>query len=104
MSDPRGLRWLLIGLALAFLGLFVALPIVTVFAEAFRNGWRAYVDAIIEPDTWAAIKLTLLTAAIAVPLNVVFGVAASWLISKYRFPGKSALLTLIDLPFSVSPV
>jgi sulfate/thiosulfate transport system permease protein len=104
MTDPRWLRWLLIAIALGFLGLFVALPIVTVFVEAFKNGGRAYVDAITDPDTISAIKLTLLTAGIAVPLNVVFGVAASWLISKYRFPGKSALLTLIDLPFSVSPV
>ena len=104
MKDPAPLRWLLIALALAFLGLFVGLPVVTVFVEAFRNGAGAYFDAIKEPDTLSAIKLTLLTAGIAVPLNVVFGVAAAWLISKYRFPGKSALLTLIDLPFSVSPV
>lgn len=104
ISDPRPLRWLLIGLALAFLGLFVALPIVTVFVEAFRKGAGAYWAAISDPDTIAAIKLTLLTAAISVPCNVVFGVTASWLISKYRFPGKSMLLTLIDLPFSVSPV
>jgi len=98
MKDPAPLRWLLIALALAFLALFVGLPVVTVFVEAFRNGARAYLDAIKEPDTLAAIKLTLLTAGIAVPLNVVFGVAAAWLISKYRFPGKSALLTLIVLP------
>ncbi|HVR04033.1 MAG TPA: sulfate ABC transporter permease subunit CysW [Polyangia bacterium] len=104
MKDPAPLRWLLIALALAFLALFVGLPVVTVFVEAFRNGADAYWDAIKEPDTLSAIKLTLLTAGIAVPLNVVFGVAAAWLISKYRFPGKSALLTLIDLPFSVSPV
>ncbi len=104
MKDPAPLRWLLIALALAFLALFVGLPVVTVFVEAFRNGPGAYFDAIKEPDTLSAIKLTLLTAGIAVPLNVVFGVAAAWLISKYRFPGKAALLTLIDLPFSVSPV
>jgi sulfate transport system permease protein len=104
LKDPAPLRWLLIAIALGFLGLFVGLPVVTVFVEAFRNGAGAYLDAIKEPDTIAAIKLTLLTAGIAVPLNVVFGVAAAWLISKYRFPGKSALLTLIDLPFSVSPV
>jgi sulfate transport system permease protein len=104
LKDPAPLRWLLIAIALGFLGLFVGLPVVTVFVEAFRNGAGAYLDAIKEPDTISAIKLTLLTAGIAVPLNVVFGVAAAWLISKYRFPGKSALLTLIDLPFSVSPV
>jgi sulfate transport system permease protein len=104
ISDPPWLRWLLIGLALAFLTLFVALPIITVFVEAFRKGTEAYWAAIKDPDTIAAIKLTLLTAGISVPCNVVFGIAASWLISKYRFPGKSMLLTLIDLPFSVSPV
>jgi sulfate transport system permease protein len=104
LKDPAPLRWALIAVALAFVGLFVGLPVVTVFVEAFRNGARAYLDAVTEPDTISAIKLTLLTAGIAVPLNVVFGVAAAWLISKYRFPGKSALLTLIDLPFSVSPV
>jgi sulfate transport system permease protein len=104
MKDPRALRWTLIAIALAFVALFVGLPVVTVFVEAFRQGARAYVAAITDPDTLSAIKLTLLTAAISVPLNVVFGVAASWLISKYSFPGKSTLLTLIDLPFSVSPV
>jgi sulfate/thiosulfate transport system permease protein len=104
MKDPAPLRWLLIGLALAFLALFVGLPVVTVFVEAFRNGAGAYWDAIKEPDTLSAIKLTLLTAGIAVPLNVVFGVSAAWLVSKYKFRGKSLLVTLIDLPFSVSPV
>jgi sulfate transport system permease protein len=104
VSDPRWLRWTLVAIALGFLTLFVGLPVVTVFVEAFRKGAGAYWAAISDPDTVAAIKLTLLTAAVSVPLNVVFGIAASWLISKYRFPGKSALLTLIDLPFSVSPV
>ncbi|HVZ70980.1 MAG TPA: sulfate ABC transporter permease subunit CysW [Polyangia bacterium] len=104
MTDPRPLRWLLIGLALAFLTLFVGLPVISVFVEAFRNGAGAYWAAVSDPDTISAIKLTLLTAGISVPLNVIFGIAASWVISKYRFPGKSTLLTLIDLPFSVSPV
>jgi sulfate transport system permease protein len=104
MKDPRPLRWLLIAVALGFLGLFVALPVVSVFVEAFRNGAGAYLAAIRDPETLSAIRLTLLTASIAVPCNVVFGVAASWLIAKYQFPGKNALLTLIDLPFSVSPV
>ncbi len=80
------------------------MPLLAVFAEAFKKGWDAYVAAIIEPDAWAAIKLTLLTAAIAVPLNLVFGVAAAWTIAKFEFRGKNVLLTLIDLPFSVSPV
>jgi len=103
-ADPIWLRVVLVAIALAFLGLFVGLPLVTVFVEAFRNGARAYLDAITQPDTLSAVKLTLLTAGIAVPVDVVVGVAAAWLISKYRFPGKSVLLTLIDLPFSVSPV
>jgi sulfate transport system permease protein len=104
MRDPRPLRWLLIGIALAFLTLFVGLPVVSVFVEAFRKGAGAYFAAIRDPETLSAIRLTLLVAAIAVPCNLVFGVAAAWLISKYSFRGKSALLTLIDIPFSVSPV
>ncbi|RJG01614.1 sulfate ABC transporter permease subunit CysW [Noviherbaspirillum sedimenti] len=97
-------RALLIGIALAFLTLFLFVPLLAVFAEAFKKGWDAYVAAITEPDAWAAIKLTLITAAIAVPLNLVFGVAAAWTIAKFEFRGKNILLTLIDLPFSVSPV
>jgi sulfate transport system permease protein len=104
MKDPPLLRWALIALGLGFLGLFVALPLLAVFTEAFAKGPGAYLAAILEPETRAAIRLTLLTAAIAVPLNVVFGIAGSWLLAKYDFPGKSALTTLIDLPFSVSPV
>ena len=104
MKDPRLLRWFLLGLAFAFLALFVGLPIVAVFVEAFRKGASAYWEAIRDPETISAIKLTLITAAISVPMNLVFGIAAAWLIAKYRFPGKKALLTLIDLPFSVSPV
>jgi sulfate transport system permease protein len=104
MKDPRPLRWLLIAVVLAFLTLFVGLPVVTVFVEAFRKGAGAYWAAIRDPETLSSIRLTLLTALIAVPLNLAFGVAASWLIAKYKFPGKKALLTLIDLPFSVSPV
>jgi sulfate transport system permease protein len=103
-TDPLALRVFLIATALGFLALFVGLPVASVFVEAFRNGAGAYWAAISDPETVSAIKLTLLTAAISVPCNVVFGIAASWLISKYRFPGKSTLLTLIDLPFSVSPV
>jgi sulfate transport system permease protein len=104
LGDGRLVQTILIGLALAFLTLFVVLPIVLVFTQALAGGLKSYFEAIAEPDTRAAIKLTLLTAIIAVPANLAFGIAASWLISKYRFRGKSTLLTLIDLPFSVSPV
>lgn len=104
MKDPRPLRWLLMGTAFLFLALFVGLPVAAVFVEAFRKGVSAYFAAIRDPETLSTIKLTLLTAAISVPVNVVFGIAAAWLMAKYRFPGKKALLTLIDLPFSVSPV
>jgi len=104
MKDPRALRWFLMALAFLFLGLFVGLPIAAVFVEAFRKGTAAYFQAIRDPETISAIKLTLLTALISVPANLVFGIAAAWLIAKYRFPGKKGLLTLIDLPFSVSPV
>jgi len=104
LRDTPWVRRALIGVALLFLGLFVVLPVVAVFTEAFSKGLSGYFEAITEPVTRAAIRLTLLTAAITVPLNLVFGVAAAWLIAKYRFWGKNALLTLIDLPFSVSPV
>jgi sulfate/thiosulfate transport system permease protein len=97
-------RRVLVGVALVFLGLFLALPLAAVFAYALEKGGGAYLAAIVEPDARAAIRLTLLAAAIAVPLNLVFGVAAAWAIAKFAFRGKSLLLTLIDLPFSVSPV
>jgi sulfate transport system permease protein len=97
-------RRLLIGTALAFLVVFLFIPLATVFAEALRKGFGAYVAAITEPDALAAIRLTLTATAIAVPLNVVFGVAAAWAIARFDFRGKQVLLTLIDLPFSVSPV
>ncbi len=103
-TESLPVRVLLIVLALGFLGLFVGLPIVLVFSEAFARGFGPYVEKLRQPENLAAIRLTLLTAAIVVPLNVVFGVSAAWLISKYRFVGKSLLITLIDLPFSVSPV
>src|SRR3546814_6494250 len=90
--------------AFLFLGLFLFVPLFAVFAEAFRKGWDSYIAAIVEPDALAAIRLTLLTAAIAVPLNLVFGVSAAWCIAKFDFRGKNLLITLIDLPFSVSPV
>ena len=102
--EPAWVRYALITLALAFLTLFLFVPLVAVFTEALKKGWDAYLSAIVDEDAISAIKLTLITAAIAVPLNLVFGVAASWCITKFEFRGKSILLTLIDLPFSVSPV
>ena len=103
-SESALIRWLLIGTALAFLTLFLFLPLAFVFVTGLKKGLAVYLTAIVEPDALAAIRLTLLTAAIAVPLNLVFGVAAAWAIAKFRFRGKSFLITLIDLPFSVSPV
>lgn len=91
-------------IALVYVSLFLLLPLVTVFMEALRKGWQFYLDAIREPDAWSATKLTLLVAVIAVPLNLVFGIAAAWAIAKFDFRGKSLVITLIDLPFSVSPV
>ena len=97
-------RWTLTLLALSFLSLFILLPLVAVFFEALRKGWDVYITAITEPDALAAIWLTLTAAAIAIPLNLVFGIAAAWAIAKFEFRGKSILISLIDLPFSVSPV
>ncbi len=102
--DPAWFRFLLIAGALTFLGLFLFIPLAAIFAEAFRHGVGAYFAAFKEPDALAAIKLTLIAAGIAVPLNLIFGVAASWAIAKFEFTGKSLLITLIDLPFAVSPV
>ena len=103
-TEAPWVRALLIGVALAFMVLFLVLPLAAVAAEALRKGMDAYLEALREPDAWAAIRLTLLTAAIAVPLNLVFGIAAAWCIAKYEFKGKAFLTTLVDLPFSVSPV
>lgn len=103
-AEPPWVRRVLIGLALVFLTLFLFIPLATVFIEAFKKGWEVYVAAITDDDALSAVKLTLIAAAISVPLNVVFGVAAAWCIAKFEFHGKSVLLTLIDLPFSVSPV
>ena len=102
-ESPLGRR-VLIGIGMVFLALFLALPLVVVFVQAFAKGWPMFLDAIAEPDARAAIRLTLLVAAISVPLNCVFGVVASWAITKFEFRGKSLLISLIDLPFSVSPV
>ncbi len=104
LTEPRPIRWGLTALALAFLTLFLILPLLIVFLEAFSSGVSAYVAAVSEPDALAALKLTLLAAAIAVPANLVFGVCAGWTIAKFEFPGKQVLTTLIDLPFAVSPV
>ena len=103
-TEARWIRRGLIGLALSFMFLFLVLPLAAVFTEALRKGLDAYLEALKEPDAWSAIRLTLITAAVAVPLNLVFGVAAAWAIAKYEFWGKSLLTTLVDLPFSVSPV
>ena len=103
-TERRPVRIILITIAILFLTLFLLFPLISVFVEAFRAGLKAYWAAITEPDALAAVRLTLLVAAIAVPANVIFGIAASWAIAKFEFPGKSFLNTLIDLPFSVSPV
>jgi sulfate transport system permease protein len=103
-QDPVILRWVLTALALGFIGLFLVMPLAIVFKEALSDGWQSALAAIREPDAQAAIRLTLIAAAIAVPLNALFGIAASWAIAKFDFRGKGFLITLIDLPFSVSPV
>jgi sulfate transport system permease protein len=104
LTESPAARLTLIAIALAFLVLFLILPLIVVFAEAFREGARTYLAALSEPEALAAIRLTLLTAVIVVPLNALFGLAAAWAITKFEFRGKNLLITLIDLPFSVSPV
>ena len=103
-TESVWVRWLLIAIALAFMFLFLVLPLAAVATEALRKGVGAYLEALKEPDAWSAIRLTLITAAISVPLNLVFGVAAAWAIAKFEFRGKAFLTTLVDLPFAVSPV
>ncbi len=103
-EEPPLVKWLLIALALAFCFIFLLLPLVNVFAQALAKGFAYYWNSLADPDSLAAIRLTLLVAAISVPLNVVFGLAAAWALAKFQFRGKSLLITLIDLPFSVSPV
>lgn len=104
VNEKPIVRWLFIGIALLFLGLVVMLPLIAVFIEAFQQGVNLYWASITDPDAVSALKLTLLTALISVPLNTLFGVAAAWAITKFRFKGKNLLITLIDLPFSISPV
>ena len=102
--EPVWVKWAIIFVAVSFFAFFLLLPLLAVFTEALRKGWDVYWAALVEPDALSAIGLTLTAAVIAVPLNLVFGVAAAWLIAKFDFPGKHFLVTLIDLPFSVSPV
>jgi len=102
--DPAWVKWLVLSISMCFFVLFLLMPLIAVFVEAMRKGLGAYFAALVEPDALSAVRLTLLTAAIAVPLNLFFGVAAAWAIAKFDFRGKQILLTLIDLPFSVSPV
>lgn len=103
-SEPVWVRWLLTFIVLLFLSIFLIVPLAAVFTEALRKGFDTYITALSDPDALSSIKLTLIAAAIAVPLNLVFGVAAAWAIAKFEFKGKSILITLIDLPFAVSPV
>lgn len=102
--EPTWVKYTLIGIAMIFFLACLILPLILVFVEAFKQGVAVYFEALVNPDTLSAVKLTLITAAIAVPLNVVFGVAAAWCVAKYNFKGKAILTTLIDMPFSVSPV
>ncbi|MFC5702931.1 sulfate ABC transporter permease subunit CysW [Cohnella faecalis] len=104
LTESRAVKWLLIGIALLFVALVILLPMASVIVESLKKGWGAYVEALKDPDALSALKLTLVTAAIAVPLNSIFGVAVAWAITKFKFRGKNLLITLIDLPFAVSPV
>lgn len=104
VADASWLRLSAIGLSIGVIGLFLCLPLMIVLQQAFSRGWEAYLHALIQPDALAAMRLTLLTALITVPMNTAFGISAAWLIAHFEFPGKSLLITLIDLPFSVSPV
>ena len=103
-QESKWVRRLLIGFALTFVFLFLVLPIAAVLTEALRKGWDTYFTSLADPDAWSAIRLTLVITAIVVPMNLFFGVAAAWAIAKHDFKGKAFLITLIDLPFSVSPV
>lgn len=103
-TDPKWVKWLLITIALLFLGLFLILPLITVFLQAFDKGLDVYMAAITQPEALSAIRLTLLVAVISVPVNALFGIAAAWAITKFQFRGKNILITLIDLPFAISPI
>ncbi len=104
LTEPRPVRWLLTGIALLFLGFFLFVPLVLVFAKAMEGGWKAYLAAVSDPMTLAAVKLTLIASLVSVPLNLLFGLAAAWAVARFRFRGKGLLVTLIDVPISVSPV
>jgi len=104
LTDPNWVRWLLTGTALSFIVLFLCVPLGLVLYQALAKGFTAYINALTQPDTLAALRLTVIVALATVPLNTVFGIAAAWAIARFEFPGKSLLITLIDLPFSVSPV
>ena len=104
IQDPLWVQWTLITITIGFVAIFLALPVAIIFAEALKDGWKTYAIALKDPAAWSAIHLTLLVTAISVPVNTVFGLAASWAIAKFEFKGKSLLLTLIDIPFAVSPV
>jgi len=104
LRDPHWARWAIFAGGIGFLALFVVLPVLTIIVEALRKGWDTYFGALAEPDTMSAIRMTLTVAAVSVPLNTVFGVAAAWCLAKFDFKGKAVLMTLIDVPFSVSPV
>jgi sulfate transport system permease protein len=104
LTEPRFVRWLLLGTALVFLAFFLFVPLVLVFTKALSDGWETYLASVRDPITLAAVKLTLIAAAVSVPLNLLFGLAAAWAIARFQFRGKGVLVTLIDLPFSVSPV
>src|SRR3954447_19839387 len=104
LREPPAAKALLIAAALVYVLLMLVLPLGAVLTEALRKGWRAWLAAVSEPDARASIRLTLIVAAISVPLNTIFGLAASWAISKFDFPGKTVLIAFIELPFSVPPV
>src|SRR5215469_7525922 len=104
IREPALVKWALLAIALVYLVLFLVLPLASVYAQALAEGLGHYFASILDPDVLAAVRLTLLVAVIAVPLNLVFGIAAAWTVAKFEFRGKSVLITLIDLPFSVSPV
>ena len=104
ITEPRPLQWLLIGIALLFLAVMLVIPLAAVFAEALKGGWRLYLASLSDTEALSAIKLTLMTATIVVPVNAVLGVAMAWLLTRFDFRGKQLLTTLLDLPFSVSPV
>src|SRR5699024_7192218 len=104
IDEPRWLKFLLIAIAAAFLGVMLVIPLISMFVGAFRQGWELYIASLTEPDAVSALRLTLLTAAIVLPIKVIFGISVAWLLTRFDFRGKQWMTTLLDLPFSVSPV